>query len=1105
MSSTTQTPQCNVVAFVADRWEHVCPTIRVTSPLQQAGISVTRGNDWENDELHFYTERINEADIILVQRDFPKYREVFEEILALAREQNKPIVYEIDDLLVDLPLDHPDYDLYRQSRAAILWAVAEADIVTVSTPPLRHYFQKFNKHVHVLPNCLVDDIWHDVDGEEEPSSENDDGLITIGFMGGHGHTADLAYVEPALEHVLRSFPNIRFISIGCPLPDRLDRHPSANWKAPGLVEYAEFVRHFRQYAHDIDIFVAPLRPSNFNAHKSGLKYLEYSALGVAGVYSHEGQFPDLIQHGVTGFLANSVEQWIEYLTQLLRDTDLRYRMGTRAQQDVKQWLLSRHAHKWAYLYGTLVNHQRPSRGAVSFPFLPALTAWYQEVVNDYQALLETRRSELEALHAQIASLEKYISSLNQHIALLDEQNRHMETELSMIKNSPGWKLLGMVWPVRALLIPPGSRREMAFQRCIQALWVLRERGIAGTVAALRRREKHPQPHPPSPPAVQLVPGQKAPSPLFSLIVQDPSLVEPLQTWLASQTWQDVEVVVWDTRGRRARRLPQEEHTIQHVPDFPTLLQALKGEYIGFVSPKLLTRRATYLEENAAALRGETLGFTLNTSSSATLIEASVQRGRIVMDPSELLVHRSLLKGPSTIDPRTWPQPTVGKVIFAEGEEHTSGQPHVFEVRQARLSTQWPYVLRHEDSSNHRPTPSVRPLHPVETVLPILAPPREKPTVLLVMPFLAVGGAERIALDMMRYLAQALNFVVVATDPREAALGTMADAFRHVVPQVYILPNFLAPELRLSFFNYLIETWQPKTLYVANGSPWIYDELVPTIKARFPDIRAVNQVYDHRMGWINRYDAELIEQFDAHIGPNRTICQEYLRRGVPPEHVHLVEHGIDVHEYDPARYTPDQIQALRRRLELPEDKRIVTFIARIHPQKRPLDFVELARRFADDPSILFLMVGDGPLTGTVDAEVQRIGLPNLVRRPFYRPSRDIFAISDVIVLPSEYEGMPMVVLEAQAMGKPVVVTDVGNTREVLEITRGGVVVSRIGDVGALRDGVRTMLESPPDPAHMRRAIVEHFSWERIAPKYHAVLVGAQPSQVDAPTHFTGAPA
>jgi glycosyltransferase involved in cell wall biosynthesis len=362
-----------------------------------------------------------------------------------------------------------------------------------------------------------------------------------------------------------------------------------------------------------------------------------------------------------------------------------------------------------------------------------------------------------------------------------------------------------------------------------------------------------------------------------------------------------------------------------------------------------------------------------------------------------------------------------------------------------------------------------------------------PTVLLLTQFFAVGGAERVALDMMRSLKERIRFVVMSLDKHQSALGTTVDAFRQLTPYVYCMPDYLSPQLNASFLRYLIDRFQPQVLYVANGSVWVYQAL-PEVRRRYPHLRMANQVYDHEAGWINHYNSRIASIFDANIGVNRRIAQAYLDRGVTPDRVFLIENAVDGEDFDPSRYSDSDICQLKASLGLPTDGKVVTFIGRLHPQKRPMDFVELARRFDSDPTLTFLMVGDGPLAETVDAELARLRLPNLVRHAFYKPSRDIFAVSDLVVLPSEYEGMPLAVMEAQAMGKPVVVTDVGNNRELLDLTGGGVVVPQIGDVGSLRQAVSQVLAQPPDPQRMRREMLSHFSPQRIAEKYRRALLG-----------------
>ncbi|MGB9618889.1 MAG: glycosyltransferase family 4 protein, partial [Armatimonadota bacterium] len=391
----------------------------------------------------------------------------------------------------------------------------------------------------------------------------------------------------------------------------------------------------------------------------------------------------------------------------------------------------------------------------------------------------------------------------------------------------------------------------------------------------------------------------------------------------------------------------------------------------------------------------------------------------------------------------------------------------------------------EGGDDHNPPLFIT--YPVDQAMPLLPPEEDgRPSVMVVMPFLAVGGAERVALEVMYQLKDEIRFILATVERHALSLGSMAGLFRQITPYVFTVFDWLSPQLRFSFLEYLIDRFSPRTLYIANGSNWIYDMLGP-IKHQYPDLWIVNQVYDHRVGWINRYDAHLALYIDAHIGCNEKICRAYQQRGVPAERVYLIEHGIDTAQFDPSRYSETARRSIYEQMGVPPGKRVVTFMGRLHPQKRPMDFVELARRFAYRPDLIFLMVGGGPMAGAIDAEVQRMGLRNLIRRPFLQAT-DVLAISDVVVLPSEYEGMPMVVLEAQAMGKPVVVTDVGNTREILETTGGGVLVQTIGDIGALTAGVEEMLASPPDPERVRQAVVAHFDIRRIAASYKRVLLG-----------------
>src|SRR4030065_1484056 len=124
----------SVVVYSPYQWEHALMTLRINRPLQQAGIELLRGNHY----MDIHPEYVCQADAVLLQREFPENLEVYEEILTRARAEHKPVIYEIDDLLFELPESHIDYPTHYYSPAlfAMLRAVIEADLVTTSTTPL---------------------------------------------------------------------------------------------------------------------------------------------------------------------------------------------------------------------------------------------------------------------------------------------------------------------------------------------------------------------------------------------------------------------------------------------------------------------------------------------------------------------------------------------------------------------------------------------------------------------------------------------------------------------------------------------------------------------------------------------------------------------------------------------------------------------------------------------------------------------------------------------------------------------------------------------------------------------------------------------------------
>ncbi|MEL6792710.1 MAG: glycosyltransferase, partial [Pseudomonadota bacterium] len=152
------------------------------------------------------------------------------------------------------------------------------------------------------------------------------------------------------------------------------------------------------------------------------------------------------------------------------------------------------------------------------------------------------------------------------------------------------------------------------------------------------------------------------------------------------------------------------------------------------------------------------------------------------------------------------------------------------------------------------------------------------------------------------------------------------------------------------------------------------------------------------------------------------------------------------------------------------KRLI-FVGRLAAVKGVLIALEaLARVRADHPDATLTLVGDGVERARIEARIADMGLTDVVRLTGYLSQSDVaaeLARSDVFVLPSFAEGVPVVLMEAMATGLPVVATRVAGIPELVEDGVSGRVVAP-GDAEALADAIAEILSDPDRPEIMGAA-------------------------------------
>lgn len=168
---------------------------------------------------------------------------------------------------------------------------------------------------------------------------------------------------------------------------------------------------------------------------------------------------------------------------------------------------------------------------------------------------------------------------------------------------------------------------------------------------------------------------------------------------------------------------------------------------------------------------------------------------------------------------------------------------------------------------------------------------------------------------------------------------------------------------------------------------------------------------------------------------------------------------------------------RADLGLPLDATVVVFVARLTAIKRPERYLEIARRLQiAHPAAVFAVVGEGDRLPDLQRES-----PSNVRFLGWRGDVEtVYAASDLVVLTSDNEGMPVSLIEAALSGVPAVATRVGSVAEVVLDGESGLLVPT--DVDALTSAVGRLLADPGRRDRMGRAAAaharEHFSRDRL---------------------------
>ena len=376
-----------------------------------------------------------------------------------------------------------------------------------------------------------------------------------------------------------------------------------------------------------------------------------------------------------------------------------------------------------------------------------------------------------------------------------------------------------------------------------------------------------------------------------------------------------------------------------------------------------------------------------------------------------------------------------------------------------------------------------------------------PRLLLLVPWLAVGGADKFSLDLLTQLSgRGWHVWVIATLPAEHPWLSRFTAVAHTV---LLLPDCCRIQQYPQFLRDTIQAGRIDIVLIANSELGYL--LLPYLRAECPEVTFVDFCHMEEHAWKRGgYPRMSIEQqtlLDLQIVSSQYLRGWMLERGAEEQRVRVCYTSIDSDTWRPDVERRTKIrQEFQDAYGLAETTPMILYACRICDQKQPQVFAETMRILQPKTSdFLALVAGDGPELPKLRAAINRHGLQKHVRflgTVSNERIHDLMTAADLFFLPSEWEGIALSIFEAMACGLPVVGADVGGQCELVTPECGVLILRSTPSAEAFQyaDILASLLDDETHRAALGKASVQrvrhHFRLDQMGDRMVALLQEAR---------------
>jgi L-malate glycosyltransferase len=331
------------------------------------------------------------------------------------------------------------------------------------------------------------------------------------------------------------------------------------------------------------------------------------------------------------------------------------------------------------------------------------------------------------------------------------------------------------------------------------------------------------------------------------------------------------------------------------------------------------------------------------------------------------------------------------------------------------------------------------------------------TVCHVLHSLHVGGAEMLAARLARQLRDSCRFIFLCLDE----LGTLGEELRTDGFLVEVLGRKSGVDGRCALrLAKILRRERVDLIHAHQYTPFFYSLLARLIfdqppvlftehGRHYPDFRRPKRVFANRL---------LLQRRDRVVGVGQAVRRALINHeGLPARRVGVIYNGIDTVGFANGIHDRD---AIRRDMGVGPNDFVVLLVARLDYLKDHATAVRTLQRVVERrPEVRLVLVGEGPEKAAIERLVAQLNLGPSVR--FLGLRKDVARLlraTDLFLLTSISEGIPLTVLEAMAAGLPVLATQVGGLAEIVEDGQTGRLAPS-GDDVALADRLLQLAENP----------------------------------------------